>query len=148
MKQGFLAKNPSILIFLAILALFTLAVTFLSEAYGVSFLSTSFVKTLGKTLCLCLVALAMDPIWGYAGILSLGHFAFFGLGGCMIGMSLMYARTEEIVVQTLFGGPLPATPEEIVTGIGTQVIGVVGGAVLETKFGPYLLASSVLNART
>jgi urea transport system permease protein len=46
------------------------------------------------TLCLCLVALAMDLVWGYCGILSLGHFAFFGLGGYMIGMWLMYARTE------------------------------------------------------
>ncbi|NUB43601.1 urea ABC transporter permease subunit UrtC [Fertoebacter nigrum] len=128
MKKGFLAKNPSVLIFLLCLAAFTLAVTLLSEAYGVSFLSTSFVKTLGKTLCLCLVALAMDLIWGYCGILSLGHFAFFGLGGYMIGMWLMYARTEEIVVQALAGGPLPPTPEEIVTGIGTQIFGVVGGA--------------------
>ncbi|PTE21965.1 urea ABC transporter permease subunit UrtC [Cereibacter changlensis JA139] len=128
MTQGFLAKNPSVLIFLAALALFTLAVTLLSHAYGVSFLSTSFVKTLGKTLCLCLIALAMDLVWGYAGILSLGHFAFFGLGGYMIGMWLMYARTEEIVVQALSGAPLPPTPEEIVSGIGTQIFGVVGGS--------------------
>jgi urea transport system permease protein len=39
----------------------------------------------------------MDLVWGYCGILSLGHFAFFGLGGYMIGMWLMYARTEDIV---------------------------------------------------
>ncbi|MDT8857450.1 urea ABC transporter permease subunit UrtC [Paracoccaceae bacterium Fryx2] len=128
MTQGFLSRNPSVLVFLAILAIFTLAVTLLSEAYGVSFLSTSFIKTLGKTLCLCLIALAMDLVWGYAGILSLGHFAFFGLGGYMIGMWLMYARTEGIVVQALSGGGLPATPEEIRTGIGTQIFGVVGGS--------------------
>jgi ABC-type branched-subunit amino acid transport system permease subunit len=51
---------------------------------------SSFTKVLGKTLCLCLAALAMDLVWGYCGILSLGHFAFFGLGGYMIGMWLMY----------------------------------------------------------
>ena len=110
MKQGFLARNPSVLVFLALLAMFTLGVTLLSHAYGTSFLSTSFVKTLGKTLCLCLVALAMDLVWGYMGILSLGHMAFFALGGYMIGMWLMYARTEEIVVQALANAPLPATP--------------------------------------
>ena len=98
----------------------------LSEAYGVGFISTSFVKTLGKTLCLCLVALAMDLIWGYAGILSLGHMAFFALGGYMIGMWLMYARTEEIVVAALAQGGLPATPEEMHQGIATQIFGVVG----------------------
>lgn len=40
----------------------------------------------------------MDLVWGYLGVLSLGHMAFFALGGYMIGMWLMYARTEEIVV--------------------------------------------------
>ena len=69
-------KNPSILVFLGLLALFTLGVTLMSEAYGSGLISTSFVKTLGKTLCLALVAIAMDLVWGYTGILSLGHFAF------------------------------------------------------------------------
>ena len=102
--KSFFARNPSALIFIACLAVFTLVVTLLSEAYGPGVISTSFVKTLGKTLCLCLVALAMDLIWGYAGILSLGHMAFFALGGYMIGMWLMYARTEEIVVTALAQG--------------------------------------------
>jgi urea transport system permease protein len=130
MTRSFFARNPSALIFIAVLAVFTLIVTLLSEAYGVGFVSTSFVKTLGKTLCLCLVALAMDLIWGYAGILSLGHMAFFALGGYMIGMWLMYARTEEIVVTALAQGGLPATPEEISQGIATQIFGVVGSSDL------------------
>lgn len=130
MTRTFLARNPSVLIFVALLALFTIAVTLLSEAYGVAFLSTSFVKTLGKTLCLCLVALAMDLIWGYAGILSLGHMAFFALGGYMIGMWLMYARTEEIVVAALANEALPATAEEIRNGIAGQIFGVVGASDL------------------
>nr|WP_232843573.1 urea ABC transporter permease subunit UrtC [Rhodobacter amnigenus] len=127
-ERSFLAKNPSVLWFILILALFTLGVTVLSEAYGVAFLSTSFVKTLGKTLCLCLVALAMDLIWGYAGILSLGHMAFFALGGYGLGMWLMYARTEEIVVAALAQGGLPATPEEVRQGIAVQIFGVVGAS--------------------
>lgn len=127
-ERSFLARNPSVLWFILILALFTLGVTVLSEAYGLAFISTSFVKTLGKTLCLCLVALAMDLIWGYAGILSLGHMAFFALGGYMLGMWLMYARTEEIVVAALAQGGLPATPEEIRQGIAVQIFGVVGAS--------------------
>ncbi|MES2916959.1 MAG: urea ABC transporter permease subunit UrtC [Pseudomonadota bacterium] len=130
MTRSFFARNPSVLIFIACLALFTLAVTLMSEAFGTGLISTSFVKTLGKTLCLALVALAMDLIWGYAGILSLGHMAFFALGGYMIGMWLMYARTEEIVVAALSQGGLPATPEEVSQGIATQIFGVVGSSDL------------------
>ena len=128
MHRSFIARNPSVLIFLAILALFTLFVTMLSEGAGVGLISTSFVKVLGKTLCLCLIAIAMDLIWGYTGILSLGHFAFFGLGGYMIGMWLMYERTRQIVVNSLSEGVLPPTPEEITTGIGNQIFGVVGSS--------------------
>ncbi|MFN3824805.1 MAG: urea ABC transporter permease subunit UrtC [Pseudorhodobacter sp.] len=128
MTRSFLARNPSVLIFLSILALFTLVATVLAEGTGTGMISTSFVKTLGKTLCLCLIALAMDLIWGYAGVLSLGHFAFFALGGYMIGMWLMYARTEGIVIAALSGSELPPTPEEIAAGIGNQIFGVVGGS--------------------
>lgn len=130
MTRSFLARNPSVLWFLAILALFTLAVTVLAEGFGIGLIPTAFVKTLGKTLCLCLVALAMDLIWGYTGILSLGHMAFFALGGYMLGMWLMYARTEEIVVQALASGPIPATAEEVAQGVTTQIFGVVGGSDL------------------
>jgi urea transport system permease protein len=132
MKNSFFARNPSVLIFIAGLAIFAMLVTFLSNAYGVSFLSTSFIKTLGKTLCLCLVAVAMDLIWGYAGILSLGHMAFFALGGYMVGMWLMYARTEGIVLQSLAGQALPPTPEEVQTGVASQIFGVVGASDLPT----------------
>ncbi|MGR3322206.1 MAG: ABC transporter permease subunit, partial [Pseudooceanicola sp.] len=128
MRQSFILRHPSILVFLACLAAFTLAVTLLSHAYGNAFISTSFVKTLGKTLCLCLVAIAMDLVWGYCGILSLGHFAFFGLGGYMVGMWLMYARTEIIVAQSLANAAIPPTPDEVRDAIGTQIFGVVGSS--------------------
>ena len=128
MTRPFLIRTPSVLIFLALLALFTLTVTFASQGYGAGLVSTSFVKTLGKTLCLCLAALAMDLVWGYAGILSLGHMAFFALGGYMIGQWLMYARTEEIVVQALSSAPIPATATEVAQGVATQIFGVVGGS--------------------
>ena len=114
------------LIFVLVLALFTLLVTVFSEGMGGGLISTSFVKTLGKTLCLCLIAIAMDLVWGYCGILSLGHFAFFGLGGYMIGMWLMYERTRSIVENSLAQATIPPTPQEVIDGIGTQIFGVVG----------------------
>jgi urea transport system permease protein len=128
MGRSFISRNPSVLWFLIGLALFTVLVTLLSEATGIGFLSTSFVKTLGKTLCLCLIAVAMDVVWGYCGILSLGHFAFFGIGGYAIGMWLMYARTEQIVVGSLANAALPPTAKEVSDAIGTQIFGVVGSS--------------------
>lgn len=128
MKNTFLAKNPSVLWFIAALGIFTFAVTMLSEANGIGFISTSFVKTLGKTLCLCLIAIAMDVVWGYCGILSLGHFAFFGIGGYAVGMWLMYARTEGIVLESLAGQAIPPTPQEVSDAIGNQIFGVVGSS--------------------
>ena len=120
-----LILRTDVLIFLALLALVTIGATVLAQA---GFVSTSFVKLLGKTLCLCLAALAMDLVWGYTGILSLGHFAFFGIGGYAIGMWLMWDRTELIVLETLQRGVLPPTPLEIEEAIGTQVFGVVGSS--------------------
>ncbi|MBV1896958.1 MAG: urea ABC transporter permease subunit UrtC [Rhodobacteraceae bacterium] len=128
MSKSLILKYPSVLIFLGVLAVFTLTVTLLGEATGSGVISTSFVKTLGKTLCLAMAAVAMDLVWGYCGILSLGHFAFFGLGGYMIGMWLMYARTKAIVVGSLAQGALPATPTETTDAIGTQIFGVVGSS--------------------
>lgn len=119
---------PSTITFLMVLAVFTLAVTVMSEGVGQGVVSTSFVKTLGKTMCLALAAVAMDLVWGYTGILSLGHFAFFGLGGYMIGMWLMYARTELIVLGSFSDSTIPATASEITDAVGTQIFGVVGSA--------------------
>tara|TARA_B110000285_G_C15139167_1_gene629451 strand:- start:955 stop:2127 length:1173 start_codon:yes stop_codon:yes gene_type:complete len=128
MERTFIGKNPSVLWFFLGLSLFTVVVSVMSEAAGTALISTSFLKTLGKTLCLCLVAIAMDVVWGYCGILSLGHFAFFGIGGYAIGMWLMYDRTKDIVIASLENNILPATPDEITTAIGSQIFGVVGSA--------------------
>ena len=51
--------------------------------------STYWVTLAGKIMCYAMVALAMDLIWGYCGILSLGHGLFFALGGYAMGMYLM-----------------------------------------------------------
>jgi urea transport system permease protein len=47
------------------------------------------VALIGKIMCYAICALAMDLIWGYTGILSLGHGLFFALGGYVMGMYLM-----------------------------------------------------------
>ncbi len=57
-----------------------------SSAFHVSSYTVSLI---GKYLCFALLALALDLIWGYCGILSLGHGAFFALGGYAMGMYLM-----------------------------------------------------------
>ncbi|MDO9475594.1 MAG: urea ABC transporter permease subunit UrtC, partial [Pseudohongiella sp.] len=51
--------------------------------------STYTITLLGKYLCYAMLALAVDVIWGYCGILSLGHGAFFAIGGYAMGMYLM-----------------------------------------------------------
>jgi urea transport system permease protein len=53
------------------------------------YLSSYFVALFGKYLCFAILALSIDLIWGYCGILSLGHGAFFALGGYAMGMYLM-----------------------------------------------------------
>ena len=64
-------------------------------------LPTYMVTLLGKYLCYGLLALALDLIWGYCGILSLGHGAFFGLGGYAMGMYLM----RQIGERGVYGNP-------------------------------------------
>ena len=64
-------------------------------------LSTYTVTLIGKYLCYALLALALDLIWGYCGILSLGHGAFFALGGYAMGMYLM----RQIGDRGVYGNP-------------------------------------------
>src|SRR6202140_2343992 len=62
------------------------------------------VPLLGKYLCYALLALSLDLIWGYAGILSLGHGAFFALGGYAMGMHLM----RQIGTRGVYADPILA----------------------------------------
>ena len=58
------------------------------------------VALLGKFMCYAIAALALDLVWGYAGILSLGHGLFFALGGYAHGMYLMRAIGRDGVYQS------------------------------------------------
>jgi len=63
---------------------------------------SSYAVTLaGKYLCYALLALSVDLVWGYCGILSLGHGAFFALGGYAMGMYLM----RQIGARGVYGNP-------------------------------------------
>jgi len=63
---------------------------------------TYMVSLMGKYLCFALLALSVDLVWGYCGILSLGHGAFFGLGGYAMGMYLM----RQIGDRGVYGDPV------------------------------------------
>jgi urea transport system permease protein len=63
--------------------------------------STYTITLAGKYLTYALLAVAMDLIWGYLGILSLGHAAFFALGGYAMGMYLM----RQIGTRGVYGNP-------------------------------------------
>ena len=80
-------------LFLAALALATLAAPLV--------LPTHLIPLMGKYLCYALLAVALDLCWGYAGILSLGHGAFFALGGYAMGMHLM----REIGARGVYANP-------------------------------------------
>src|SRR4051794_22139577 len=78
------------------LAVFTAAVTFVVPAVAPSHI----IPLLGKFLAFGIAALAMDLLWGYAGILSLGHGLFFALGGYGMGMYLMRSMAGEGVYRS------------------------------------------------
>ncbi|MBR9869409.1 MAG: urea ABC transporter permease subunit UrtC [Oceanospirillales bacterium] len=91
---------PFVVILLAVTVLAS-ASNLLMPADSVFYVSTYTITLLGKYLCYAMLALAVDVIWGYCGILSLGHGAFFALGGYAMGMYLM----RQIGDRGVYGNP-------------------------------------------
>ncbi|RDL45091.1 urea ABC transporter permease subunit UrtC [Marinomonas piezotolerans] len=79
---------PFVVLLLAVTVLASAANLLLPQDSAL-YVSTYSITLLGKYLCYAMLALAVDIIWGYCGILSLGHGAFFALGGYAMGMYLM-----------------------------------------------------------
>jgi len=77
------------------------AANLLLPADSMFYVSTYIITLLGKYLCLAMLAMAVDLVWGYCGILSLGHGAFFALGGYGMGMYLM----RQIGDRGVYGNP-------------------------------------------
>ncbi len=92
-------------IFLAVLAAITVAIGVLNLAVPEThplYVPTYVVSLSGKYLCYALLALSIDLVWGFCGVLPLGHGAFFALGGYAMGMYLM----RQIGSRGVYGHPV------------------------------------------
>jgi len=104
MIRSLIASDRGGAILLALLALAAIAVpaaNLLAPPGSALHVPTFAVTLMGKYLCYALLALSVDLVWGYCGILSLGHGAFFALGGYAMGMHLM----REIGPRGVYGHP-------------------------------------------
>ncbi|OHV84506.1 urea ABC transporter permease subunit UrtC [Rhizobium sp. LCM 4573] len=106
MISGFIlrALEGKIVVAIAILlgvAILVPALNLLVPAGSAFHIPTYVMALMGKYLCYALLALALDLVWGYCGILSLGHGAFFALGGYAMGMYLM----RQIGSRGVYGNP-------------------------------------------
>jgi urea transport system permease protein len=102
--QRLFGSDRRILITIAILVAAAAVVPVLNLAMpsdSVFHLPPYMVALVGKYLCYALLALSLDLVWGYCGILSLGHGAFFALGGYAMGMYLM----RQIGSRGVYGNP-------------------------------------------
>ena len=84
-RSGWMVFGAALLVVCALAPVLNLLV----PEGSVFHLSDYGVALVGKIMCFAICALAMDLIWGYTGILSLGHGLFFALGGYVMGMYLM-----------------------------------------------------------
>ena len=100
--HGFREKAPIFLIVLVGMASYASICNVLVPETSIFHVSTYTITLLGKYLCYALLALSVDIVWGYCGILSLGHGAFFALGGYMMGMYLM----RQIGERGVYGDPV------------------------------------------
>jgi urea transport system permease protein len=100
-----LFEDRGAVVFLGLVAAAAIVVPVLNQAVSPSsplHLSTYALTLIGKYLCYAMVAVAVDLIWGYCGILSLGHAAFFALGAYAMGMYLM----RQIGPRGVYGNPV------------------------------------------
>jgi urea transport system permease protein len=107
MMTSFVARSldRGALAFLAVLgglAILVPVLNLLVPETSVLHLPTYLVALFGKYTCYALLALSIDLIWGYCGILSLGHGAFFALGGYAMGMYLM----RQIGTRGVYANPI------------------------------------------
>jgi len=93
--RGFLVLTIAVAILAPILAL-------VPAKTSMFYLPPYLVALLGKYVCFAILAVALDLVWGYCGILSLGHGAFFALGGYAMGMYLM----RQIGTRGVYANPI------------------------------------------
>ncbi len=100
--QGIGRLDLTFLGLLAALAVLVPLANLLLPENSVLHVPTSTMSLWGKYLCYALLAISLDLVWGYCGILSLGHGAFFALGGYAMGMYLM----RQIGSRGVYGNPV------------------------------------------
>lgn len=94
-----------------VFVLFAAGLCSLPTLYGMEIItSTSFVAYIGKCISFAIVAIALDLIWGYTGILSLGHGLYFCLGGYAMAMYLKLQATEGKLTDFMQIGGLTEMP--------------------------------------
>jgi urea transport system permease protein len=104
-SSALLTEDRAAATFLTLLAAVALVVPVLNLALPASsplHVSTYGLTLIGKYMSLGMLALSVDLIWGFCGILSLGHAAFFALGGYAMGMYLM----RQIGTRGVYGDPV------------------------------------------
>jgi urea transport system permease protein len=89
------------LLALLVFGIFVPALNLFTDSNSALHVPDHVVTLTGKYLCYALLALALDLVWGYCGILSLGHGAFFALGGYAMGMYMM----RQIGTRGVYGNP-------------------------------------------
>src|SRR6202162_1465185 len=97
------ARRPCTFIVFCSVLLALLPILNLSFPDGhVLHVSSYTISLVGKFMCYAMAAMALDLVWGYTGILSLGHGVFFALGGYCMGMYLM----RQIGTRGVYQNPL------------------------------------------
>ena len=100
--NGFRKSFRTTILLLFSIVAYALVCNLLISPDSFFYVSTFTITLLGKYLCYALLALSVDLLWGYCGILSLGHGIFFGLGGYAMGMYLM----RQIGERGVYGDPI------------------------------------------
>src|SRR5579875_3410744 len=99
-RAEFSVRTAALTVFAA--ALILAALNLALPAHSAIHVPAYIVTLAGKYLCYAILAVALDLIWGFVGVLSLGHAAFFALGGYAMGMYLL----REIGTRGVYGNPL------------------------------------------
>ena len=131
------SDRPFLIVLAAVLAVALLLVISVAVPFG---LSAYLANAIGQLAAFAVLALSLDLIWGYLGILSLGHGLFFGIGGYVIAMYLLKHSFEVTgkVSKTKMSALLKALIARVCQGrslVGADVVGdwskaVYGGALL------------------
>ena len=101
-QGGFDRRTVIFLVLLFLIAGGVSVLSLVTQPGDALHISSYTVALLGKYLCYALLALSVDLVWGFCGVLSLGHAAFFSLGGYAMGMYLM----RQIGTRGVYGDPV------------------------------------------